>query len=184
MSQSEKIILDSQKERNTQLSENTSKMQAALEKQQILEAQTQQKKLGELSVFSEFKDGILTASVELEKGKRVEIHDAENIALAADIAQKQLAYKTDFVQLTQTLNSKLSAQQQNLQQTATLYKQFNTFLKDDTKKTADAMVAMIQSVNIQLREMISLRAQAGVTGSIAGARANGGPIDAGKPYLV
>lgn len=186
MSQSEKIILDMQKQRNTELTENTNKMQIALEKQQILEAQTQQKKLGQLSVFSEYKNGIMTASIELEKGKRVEIHDAENIALAGEIAQKQLAYKTDYEQLTQTLASKLTAQQANLAQTATLYKQFNTFLKDDTKKTSEAMIVMIQSVNEQLRQMIALKAQAGLGGGggVSGARAEGGPVTANKPYLV
>lgn len=96
MSQSEKIILDMQKERNAQLTENGNKMQAALERQQILEAQIQQKKIGQVTVFSEYKDGLLTASIELEKGKRVEIHDQENIALAAEIAQKQDSYRKDY----------------------------------------------------------------------------------------
>lgn len=162
MSQSEKIILDMQKERNTQLTENGSKMQAALEKQQILEAQIQQKKIGQVTVFSEYKDGLLTASIELEKGKRVEIHDQENIALAAEIALKQDTYRKDYEGLVTTLQSKLAAQQANLQQTATLYKQFNTFLKDDTKKTSEEMIKMIQAVNEQLRQMIALKAQAGL----------------------
>ncbi len=162
MSQSEKIILDMQKERNAQLTENGSKMQAALERQQILEAQIQQKKIGQVTVFSEYKDGLLTASIELEKGKRVEIHDQENIALAAEIAQKQDSYRKDYEGLVTTLQSKLTAQQANLQQTATLYKQFNTFLKDDTKKTSEEMIKMIQAVNEQLRQMIALKAQAGL----------------------
>lgn len=184
MSQSEKIIVDMQKERNTQLTENGNKMSAALEKQQILEAQIQQKKIGQATVFTEYKDGLLTASVELEKGKRIEIHDQENIAMAAEVAIKQDNYKKDFDGLTNVLASKLSAQQANLAQTATLYKQFNTFLKDDTKKTSEEMIKMIQAVNEQLRAMIALKAQAGLGGGVAGARAEGGPVDAGKPYLV
>lgn len=42
MSQAEKIILDIQKQRNTELSENSAKMEAAIEKQKILEAQANQ----------------------------------------------------------------------------------------------------------------------------------------------
>jgi hypothetical protein len=188
MSQTEKIILETQKEKNKELSEITQKQAAAIEKQQILEAQANQKKIGDLAVHTGLKDGMMTASIELEKGKRVEIHDAENIALANDIAQKQLAFKTEYDTLTQQLAGKYEAQKANLAQTQDLYKQFNQYLKDDTKKTAVDMIANLQQVAENLRQVIALRAQAGMSagggGGVSGARAFGGPVTAGEPYLV
>lgn len=122
MSASEKIILDAQKQRTQELDENSRKMQEAVEKQQILEAQANQKKIGQATVYSSIVDGLLTASIQLENGKRQEIHGAENIALAAEIANKQAAYKQDFDTLTLQLNRKLKAQESNLKATAELYK--------------------------------------------------------------
>lgn len=187
MSQSEKIILDIQKEKNKELTEVAQKQAAAIEKQQILEAQANQKKIGDLAIQTGLKDGMMTASIELEKGKRIEIHDTENIALANELAQKQLAFKTEFDTLTQQLASKYAAQKSNLAQTQDLYKNFNQYLKDDTKKTAVDMIANLQQVAENLRQVIALRAQAGMStggGGVSGARAFGGPVTAGEPYLV
>jgi hypothetical protein len=52
----------------------------------------------------------MTASILLENGKRQEIHSAENIALANEIATKQAAYKTEINDLQKTLEGKLKAQ--------------------------------------------------------------------------
>ena len=68
-----------------------------------------------------------------------------------------------------------------------MYKQFNAYLKDDTKKTAAEMITYLNQVAENLRQVIALRAQAGMGSggtSVAGNRAFGGPVDAGKPYLV
>jgi tape measure domain-containing protein len=186
LSQTEKIIIDLQKEKNKELDDNRKKTEAAIEKQMILEAQANQKKIGDLAIHTQLKDGMMTASIELEKGKQVEIHDQENIALANDIAQKQTAFKTEFDTLTQQLASKYAAQQSHLADTQALYKSFNQYLKDDTKKTAMDMVANLQQVAENLRQVISLRAQAGMGGGggISGARALGGPMNANEPYLV
>lgn len=187
LSQSEKIILDIQKEKNREMEENRKRQDAAIEKQMILEAQANQKKIGDLSIHTGLKDGMMTASIELEKGKRTEIHDAENIALANDIAQKQAAFKTEYDTLTQQLASKYEAQKANLKQTQDLYKQFNLYLKEDTKKTAQEMIVYLQQVAENLRQVIALRAQAGMGsagGGVSGARAHGGPVTAGEPYLV
>ena len=187
MSQTEKIILDLQKQKTAELDENAKKQAAAQEKQTILEAQSQQKKIGDLQIHTQVKDGMMTASIELEKGKRTEIHDAENIALANDIAQKQLNFKTEYDTLTQQLASKYEAQKSNIAVTADMYKQFNAYLKDDTKKTAAEMITYLNQVAENLRQVIALRAQAGMGSggtSVAGNRAFGGPVDAGKPYLV
>jgi hypothetical protein len=186
LSQTEKIILDIQKEKNKELDENRKKTEAAIEKQMILEAQANQKKIGDLAIHTQLKDGMITASIELEKGKRVEIHDQENIALANDIAQKQLAFKTEYDTLTQQLASKYEAQKNHIAETQTLYKNFNQYLKDDTKKTAADMILHLQQVAENLRQVIALRAQAGMgsTGGVSGARALGGPMNSGEPYLV
>ena len=172
MSASEKIILEAQKQRTAELDANSQKMQEAIEKQQILEAQTQQKKIGHATVYSSIVDGLLTASIELENGKRQEIHGAENIALAAEIANKQAAYKQDYDTLTKQLATKLKAQESNLKTTAELYKQFNNFLKVDTQATADSMIASFNSVTEALRSLLTMRSKAGFE-SLAGARADG-----------
>lgn len=118
----------------------------------------------------------------------MEIHDAENIALANDIANKQAAFKTELDTLTQQLAQKLQAQKDNIKSTSDLYREFNQFLKDDTKKTAEEMTATLRGVNIALKETIALRSQAGLTGApaVTGTpkRAFGGPVTAGQTYQV
>lgn len=167
LSKAEQIVADNEKEKAKQLEDNDKKMQAAVEKRMILEAQANQKSISDLAIQTGMKDGMMTASIELEKGKRIEIHDQENINLANDIAQKQLAFKTEFDTLTAQLQLKLQAQKDNIAQTQDLYKQFNQFLKDDTKKTADDMVLKLSQVNAQLRETISLRSKAGFSSAPA-----------------
>lgn len=186
LSRTEKIILDTQKEKNKELEENRKRTETAIEKQMILEAQANQKKIGDLAIHTSLKDGMMTASIELEKGKRVEIHDQENIALANDIAQKQASFRAEYDTLTQQLASKYEAQKKNLAETQTLYKNFNQYLKDDTKKTAAEMILHLQQVAENLRQVIALRAQAGMgsAGGVSGARALGGPMNANEPYLV
>ena len=61
------------------------------------------------------KDGMMTASLELEKGKRVEIHDAENIALANDIAAKQIAFQNEYNTLSRELERKLGLHKNHLE---------------------------------------------------------------------
>lgn len=189
LSKAQQIVANSQKEQAKQFEENQKKQEAAAEKRMILEAQANQKSISDLGIQTGLKDGMLTASVELEKGKRVEIHDQENINLANDIAAKQLAFKTEFDTLTTQLGLKLQAQKSHIGQTQDLYKEFNQFLKDDTKKTAEDMMGKLALVNAQLRETIKLRSSAGFSsapsgGEVSGKRAVGGPVDSGKTYLV
>ena len=192
LSKAQQIVADAEREKSKQLEENDKKMQAAVEKRMILEAQARQKSVSDLAIRTDIKDGMITASVELEKGKRVEIRDQENINLANEIAQKQLVLKNEADMLTSQLGIKLQAQKDHIGQTQELYKQFDQFLKDDTKKTADEMIAKLAQVNTQLRETITFRTQAGfaaastaaTAGRVSGARALGGPVDSGKTYLV
>jgi len=195
LSKAQQISADAEKERAKQLEENTKKQAAATEKQMILEAQAKQKNAADLAIQTGMKDGMMTASIELEKGKRVEIHDAENIALANDIAQKQAAFKTELDTLTTQLSQKLAAQKANISLTQDMYRQFNQYLKDDTKKTADEMTATLATVNAALRNTIDLRSKAGLASVAAtGAagttatgtpkRAFGGPVTAGQGYQI
>ena len=192
LSKAQQIVADAEREKSKQLEENDKKMQAAVEKRMILEAQARQKSVSDLAIRTDIKDGMITASVELEKGKRVEIRDQENINLANEIAQKQLVLKNEADMLTSQLGIKLQAQKDHIGQTQELYKQFDQFLKDDTKKTADEMIAKLAQVNTQLRETIAFRTQAGfaaastaaTVGRVSGTRALGGPVDSGRTYLV
>lgn len=169
LSKAQQIAFDAEKQRADQLKENEQKMQSAIEKRMILEAQANQKNFSDLAIQTGMKDGMMTASLEIEKGKRVEIHDYENIALANDIAQKQLAYKTELDTLTAQLQSKLESQRAHIRETTALYKQFNDFLKDDTKKTATDMTNTLAQVNKALRETIALRNEAGFSSTGGGA---------------
>ena len=62
-------------------------------------------------------------------------------------------------------------------------------MKDDTKKTALDMVNTLAGVNASLKQTIALREKAGLATAttatkVSGARANGGPVQAGNTYLV
>lgn len=110
MSKAQQIAYDADKQRQKDLQENTDKQNSLIEKRMILEAQANQKSISDMGILIGMKDGMLTASMLNEKGQRVEIHDAENIALANEIATKQAQYKADADALTKTLQEKLNAQ--------------------------------------------------------------------------
>lgn len=67
LSKAQQIVADAEKEKASQLDENIKKMQAAVEKQMILEAQAHQNSISNLAIQTGIKDGLLTASIELEK---------------------------------------------------------------------------------------------------------------------
>ncbi|MFZ3233256.1 MAG: hypothetical protein WA194_07185 [Patescibacteria group bacterium] len=146
----------------------------------VLEAQANQKNVNDLRIQTGMKDGILTASVETEKGKRVELHDMEAINLANDVAAKQIAMKTEAEELSRTLAAKLEIQKGHIQATSAEYSKFYEYLKTETKQSAASMIVSLNSVNASLRETISLREKVGfsatpATGSanVSGARALG-----------
>lgn len=146
----------------------------------VLEAQANQKNVNDLRIFTGMKDGIMTASVEIEKGKRIELRDQEVINMANDIAAKQLAMKTEAEELSRTLAAKLEIQKGHIQATSSEYSKFYEFLKTETKQSAAAMIVSLNSVNASLRETISLREKVGFsstpatgTANVSGARALG-----------
>lgn len=114
------------------------------------------------------------------------MHDQEAINLAFEVAQKQEAMRVEMEDLRTQLESKLALQQENLNATKTAYEAFNKYLRDDTKATANEMIASLASVNAMLKDTIALKAKAGIASStpIEGAKAEGGRVDAGKTYLV
>lgn len=114
LSKAQQIVADAKKQEGEQLDENNKKMQAAIEKQMILQAQANQNGINDLKIVTGMKDGVMTASIELQKGKLTEIHDYENIALATEIANKQAAYKQDIDTLIVTLADKTAAQKAHL----------------------------------------------------------------------
>jgi hypothetical protein len=134
-----------------------------IEKKMVLEAQANQKSLDEARIQTEFKDGIVTASILNESGKRIELHDQEAINLAFDVQTKQNAMKKELEDLTTQLSAKLDAQTQNISATQDLYQKFNKNLKEETANTAKDMIKSLSEVNRQLRETIALKAQAGVS---------------------
>lgn len=192
LSDAEKIVVDSRKEEGKAIEDNSKKLAALAEKKMVLEAQANQKNVNDLRIQTGIKDGILTASIATENGKRVELRDQEAINLANDVAAKQIAMKTEAEELSRTLSAKLEIQKGHIQATSAEYSKFYEFLKTETKQSAASMIVSLNSVNSSLRETIALREKVGFSpasgtataATVSGARALGGPVDSGKTYLV
>lgn len=67
LSKAQQIVVDAEKEKARQLEENSKKQAAAEEKRMILQAQANQKTTSALAIQTGLKDGMMTASIELEK---------------------------------------------------------------------------------------------------------------------
>jgi len=189
LSDSQKIVVDLEKEKWMALEENKAKMDALIEKQMILQAQANQKSLEDVRIFTEIKDGIVSASIIDENWKRQELHSQEAINLAFDVQSKQEAMKKEVEDLDLQLQQKLSLQQINLSTTQDMYAKFNKFLKEDTEKTALAMIETLNDVTEQLQSVIDLRSKAAMssvdsTTPLSGALANWWPVIWWSTYLV
>lgn len=191
MTETEKIMLGIQKEKAKELEENKKRLETLLEKQALLEIQANQKSISDLKINTDLKNGIITASYEIEKGKRQEIHDYENVQLALQIQEKQKSYSDDMVALQTTLQQKLWLEKQALQDLQTEYRNHNTILKTETKNAALEMIGYMKNVATSLREVIALKKEAGVSTvqalwvqKPAGERALWGWVLGNTPMLV
>ena len=191
MSESQRIVTDLESERSKALAENAKKMEVLEEKRKILDLQAHQDSMNQLKIKTSTIDGVISAQIETEKGKYMEIKDYENIILAQQISDKQLAMVQEMDALNSQLMKKQQAEKMHLDQLKDLYTKHNQYLASDTKKTADEMTASLAWVTQSLRQVIQLRREAGMETNmavwlptIAGARANGGPVSSGRTYLV
>lgn len=191
MSESQRIVTDLESERSKALAENAKKMEVLEEKRKILDLQAHQESMNQLKIKTSTIDGVISAQIETEKGKYMEIKDYENIILAQQIADKQVAMVQEMDALNSQLMKKQQAEKMHLEQLKDLYTKHNQYLSSDTKKTADEMTASLAWVAQSLRQVIQLRREAGMETNmavwlptIAGARANGGPVSSGRTYLV
>ncbi len=190
MSQTEKIILDLQKEKNKALEENKQKLIGLQEKQTLLQIQADQQSIKDLKINTDLKDGMITATYTNELGKKQEIHDYENVQLALQIAEKQKNFADEMAILDQNLQTKLSKEKSVLEELKVAYANHNAFLKSDTKSAAEAMIGYLKNVANELRTVIALRREAWTSGNtptwqaIAGARAVWWAVSANKAYLV
>lgn len=191
MSESQRIVTDLESERSKALAENAKKMEVLEEKRKILDLQAHQESMNQLKIKTSTIDGVISAQIETEKGKYMEIKDYENIILAQQIADKQVAMVQEMDALNSQLMKKQQAEKMHLDQLKDLYTKHNQYLSSDTKKTADEMTASLAWVAQSLRQVIQLRREAGMETNmavwlptIAGARANGGPVSSGRTYLV
>ena len=191
MSESQRIVTDLESERSKALAENAKKMEVLEEKRKILDLQAHQESMNQLKIKTSTIDGVISAQIETEKGKYMEIKDYENIILAQQIADKQVAMVQEMDALNSQLMKKQQAEKMHLEQLKDLYTKHNQYLSSDTKKTADEMTASLAWVAQSLKQVIQLRREAGMETNmavwlptIAGARANGGPVSSGRTYLV
>lgn len=162
LSEAQRIVVDLEKEKGIELEENRKKMDSLIEKRMVLEAQANQKSLDDQRIFTEEKDGILTAFVMNEKGLKTQLHDQEAINMAYEVEQKQKAMQTEMEDLNTQLQNKLTAQQGHLTEVQTAYDTFNKYLKDETKKTANDMIAQFSAVTKSLQTLIDMKAKAGM----------------------
>jgi hypothetical protein len=143
MSESQRIVTDLESERSKALAENAKKMEVLEEKRKILDLQAHQESMNQLKIKTSTIDGVISAQIETEKGKYMEIKDYENIILAQQIADKQVAMVQEMDALNSQLMKKQQAEKMHLEQLKDLYTKHNQYLSSDTKKTADEMTASL-----------------------------------------
>ena len=100
--------------------------------------------------------------MKLADGRIMQISNAENIALANEISQKQEAYKLEITTYTKQLEDKLKLQTDNIEATKSLYDKFNQYLKDETRNTAGSMIESLSNVDKQLEQTLQLKVRAGM----------------------
>ena len=116
MSESQRIVTDLESERSKALAENAKKMEVLEEKRKILDLQAHQESMNQLKIKTSTIDGVISAQIETEKGKYMEIKDYENIILAQQIADKQVAMVQEMDALNSQLMKKQQAEKMHLEQ--------------------------------------------------------------------
>ena len=184
LSETEKILLQIEKEKARELEKNKQKIQVLLEKKKILELQANQKSINDLKITTEIKNWILKAFYEDEKWKQVEIKNYENVLEAEKIVNKQLSMQQETEMLLAKYETQKAEQIKHLNTLKDLWKQYNTNLTQETANTVQSMIAQYNTLETKLKRIINLRKKAGVSSSVDGAKATWWTVVWGRTYLV
>lgn len=149
LNETQKILLEANKEQAT-----------LLEKQQILQAQANQSWLNDVKLRVEKEDWIYKAYLTDKEWNEQEIQDRENVLLAQQILAKQLQYKTDVQNLITSLQLKYEEQENYINDTKELYDEFNNYLDEKTRDTAQKMIAEFNLVTNSLETLIATQQKA------------------------
>ena len=178
--ESQKLILELEKERTSELEKNKQQTDALIEKRNLLELQSGQNGINDRKIQIREEEGLLVGFYENKKGELTKIQDFENILLAEEIVNKQNYFAQETNLLTEQLANQYKEQADAKKEIQELYKTHYAILEEETATSSAKMLQSLVSVESKLKRIIALRAQAGLSSSssssssgVSGARANG-----------